>query len=66
MLSGKILEQRLVGENKWDGNRKNLLRQCEENNVFASKLLFCNLNYILTIESNKKYSLTSRTVISPR
>lgn len=26
---------------------KTLMGQCEENNVFASKLLYCNLNYII-------------------
>lgn len=46
MLSGKTAEQWSVSENEWDGNRKNVMGQCEENNVFASKLLYCNLNYM--------------------
>lgn len=29
MLSGKLLEQLSVGENKWDGNMKNVMGQCE-------------------------------------
>lgn len=43
VLSGKIIEQWSVGDYRWDGKRK-LMGQHEENNDFASKLLYCNLN----------------------